>query len=150
MTLQEATNFFESLQNETTQESEIKLYAKFKRLLTNLQNRAFSKDEMVSIEKELAALDLQSNPRNKYEYYKKALEKFEKYLNDTFSFVSKGYYTNRGIGLGLTFGILIGIIFFSRLERSLGIAVGLSIGMLIGLLIGRSLEVQAKAAGKML
>jgi hypothetical protein len=115
-----------------------------------LKNREFSKDEIQSIEMELDSLNLESNPDNRKRYFKKALSKFEKYLRDTFSLTSEGYYANMGIGLGSSFGILFGIVFLSSLERSLGISLGISGGMLIGLTIGRNMDAQVKAAGNLL
>jgi len=150
MTLQAAYNLFESLKNETTKKSEIKIYKKFLYTLTELKNREFSKDEMQSIETELDSLDLESNPENRKKYFKKVLSKFEKYLKDTFSLTPKGYYTNLGIGLGSSFGILFGVVFLSSWERSLGIAMGLIFGSTIGMLIGRSMDAKAKSENRIL
>lgn len=150
MTLQEAYNFFESLKIESTKKSETRVYEKFLHVLSELKNRDFSKDEIQSIEAELDRLKLASNPGNRKKYFGKALNKFGKFLKNTFSLISKRYYTSIGIGLGSSFGILFGIVILSDLERSLGIALGLSFGMLIGLIIGRNMDSQAKAAGRML
>lgn len=150
MTLQTAYNLFESLITETTKKYEIRVYEKFLHILSELKAREFTKDEIHSIEMELDRLNLNSNPENRKKYFKKALRKFEKYLKDAFSLTPNGHYTNLGIGLGSSFGILFGIVFLSSLERSLGIALSLSIGMLIGLIIGRTMDTQAKTAGKML
>jgi hypothetical protein len=150
MTLQEANNFFEHLAKHTTNKSEIKVYEKFIHMLNELKNRAFSKEEIQSIEAELDGLNLESNPENGKKYLKRALSKFEKYLKDTFSLISKGYYTNLGLGLGSSFGILFGIVVLSSLERSLGITFGLIIGMLIGLTIGRSMDAKAIREGRVL
>lgn len=150
MTLQQAYNFFESLKNESTKKSEIKIYKKFLYILTELENREFSEDEIQSIKAELDSLNLESNHENRKRYLKKALSKFEKYLKDTFSLTSKGYYSNRAIVLGTSFGILFGIVILPNLERSLGISMGLIIGMLIGLTIGRSMDAKALSEGKVL
>ncbi|MEX1384108.1 hypothetical protein [Lutibacter sp.] len=150
MTLQEAYNFIESLKTEATKKYEIKVYEKFLHILSELKIREFSKDEIQSIETELESLDLKSNPENKKKFIKKALTKFEKYLKDTFSLTSKGYYINLYGGLGLSFGLLFGVAILSNLERSLGISLGLIGGMVVGSLIGRQKETQVKAAGKML
>ena len=150
MTLQEAYNFFESLKNETTKKYEIKVYKKFLYTLTELKNREFSKDEIQSLETELDSLNLKSNPENRKKYFKKALSKFEKYLKDTFSLTSKGYYTNMGIGLGTSYGILFGVVVLASFERSLGISLGMIIGMLIGLTIGRNMDSKAIAEGRVL
>ncbi len=150
MTLQEAINIFESLATETTKKSEIKVYEKFLHILTELQNREFSKEEIESIEMELDSLNLASNLENRKKHLKKAFTKFEKYLKETFSLTSKGYYTNLYSGLGLSFGLLFGVAILSNLERSLGISLGLIGGMVVGSIIGRNKDSQAEAAGNML
>jgi len=150
MTLEETENFFESLKTETTKASEIKVYENFLHILTEIKIRGFSNDEIKSIEREIDSLNLESNPENRKKYFENALSKFQKYLKETFSLTSKGYYTNIGIGLGSSFGILFGIVMLSGFERSLGISVGLIIGMFIGLMIGRSLDVKAVSDGRVL
>lgn len=150
MTLQEACDFFESLKNETTKKYEIKVYEKFLHMLSKLKNREFSKDEIQSIETELDRLNLESNPGNKKKYFKKALSTFEKFLKDTFSLTSEGYYTNIGVSMGAAFGIVAGVVFGERFEKSLGLALGISIGMLIGAIIGRSMDAKAKSEGRMI
>lgn len=148
MKLQEAYNFFESLRTETTKKHEIRVYEKFLHILSELKTREFTKDELRSIEAELDRL--KSNPENKKKYFKKALSKFEKFLKDTFSLTSKGYYTERGVGFGALFGVVAGVLIGERFEKSLGISFGISIGMLIGAFIGRHMDSQAKVAGNML
>jgi len=150
MTLQETENLFENLKNEATNKSEIKIYNRFLQIVSELKKRDFSKDEIQSIETELDSLNLQSKQENSTKYFKIGLRKFEKFLKDKFSLMSKGYNTNIGIGLGSTFGMLFGIVFLSSWERSMGISLGLSIGMLIGLIIGRSMDKKALAEGRML
>lgn len=150
MTLQEATNFFESLKTETAKTSETKIYEKFLHVLRELKNRAFSKDEIQSIETELDSLNLESNPENRRKHFRKAFRKFEKYLKDTFSLTSKGHYTNLGIALGSSFGVLVGVVLLSIFERSLGISYGISFGLLVGILAGRYMDSQVKAAGNLI
>ena len=150
MTLQEAITIFESLKTETTNKHEIKVYEKYLHIITGLKNRVFSKDEIESIESKLEDLNLKSNPENRKKYFKKALSKFEKYLKDTFSLTSEGYYTNLYSGLGLSFGLLFGVAILSNLERSLGISLGLIGGMLVGSIMGRKKDSQAKSAGNVL
>ena len=150
MTLQEAYNFFESLKTETTKKNEIKVYEKFLHIINELKTREFSKDEIQSIETELDSLSLKSNPENRKKYFKKSLSKFESYLKDTYSLTSKGYYTNLGIALGSSFGVLFGVVVLSGFERSIGISLGIIIGMVIGLIIGRNMDSKAVAEGQVL
>ena len=150
MTLKNAFNFFESLVSETSKKSEIKVYQEFIQIINGLEKKNLSEDEIQSIEIELDRLNLKSNPENRKKYFKKTLSKFEKYLKDTFSLTSKGYYTNLYSGLGLSFGLLFGVAILSNLERSLGISLGLIGGMLIGLIIGRNMDSKAVAEGRVL
>lgn len=150
MTLKNAINLFNRLVSETTKKSEIKVYRDFIKILTNLENRSFTKSEVQSIEKELDALALNSTTTNKIRQFKKALQQFKKYLKDTFSLITKGYYTNLGITFGASIGLLFGIIFLSSLERSLGISIGISFGTLIGIITASYLESQAKTSGNLI
>lgn len=150
MTLQEANHLLEGLKAAATKPSEIKVYEKFLHILNELENRGFSIDEMRSIETELGNLNLKSNPGNRKKYFNNALKQFNKFLKDTFSLTSKGYYTNLWIALGSSFGALFGVVILSGFERSLGICFGISIGLLIGLFVGQYLDAQAKAAGNLI
>lgn len=150
MTLQEAHKVFESLKAKTTKTSEIKVYEKFLHILSELKHRALSENEIHSIESELKSLNLDSNPKNRKKYFKKALNSFTEYLKDTFTLTTKGYYTSRAISYGILFGVVAGVLFGERLEKSMGLALGISIGMFIGAFIGRRMDSQAKTAGNML
>jgi hypothetical protein len=150
MTLQEASNFFESLTTETTKKSEIKVYEKFVYTLSELKTREFTKDEIQAIETELESYFLKSNRDKNIKFFKKALSKLEDFLKNIFSLTSKGYYEKLFTGLGLSFGILFGVVFLSSWERSLGISLGMLGGMLIGLMIGRSMDAKAMSEGRMI
>jgi hypothetical protein len=150
MTLKDTLKYFKGLKTETTSKSEIRVYDKFIDILSGLSVRAFSNDEMQSIEAELDRLHIESNPENRKKYYRKALHQFEKYVKDTFFLTPQGYYIRIGIPVGAAFGVIAGILLAGHFERSLGISFGVAGGLLVGLLVGRYMDDQAKAAGKML
>jgi len=150
MTLKNAINFFESLEAETSSKPEIKVYQEFIKIITSLEKKSLSENEIQTIETELDRLNLKSNSLNRKKYFKIALSDFKKYLKDTFSLTTKGYYTTFYGGLGLVFGLLFGVAILSNLERSLGISLGLIGGMIVGSIMGRSKDAQAKTNGKML
>ena len=150
MTLKNAINFFESLEAETSSKPEIKVYQEFIKIITSLKKKSLSENEIQTIETELDRLNLKSNSLNRKKYFKIALSDFKKYLKDTFSLTTKGYYTTFYGGLGLVFGLLFGVAILSNLERSLGISLGLIGGMVVGSIMGRSKDSQAKTSGKML
>ena len=150
MKLKNATIFFESLEAETSNKSEIKIYQEFIKIINSLEKKDLSKNEIQSIEMELNKLNLKSNAVNRKKYYRKANNDFKKYLKDTFSLTTKGHYTTFYGGLGLVFGMFFGVTILSNFERSLGISLGLIGGMVIGSIMGRNKEAQAKADGKIL
>jgi hypothetical protein len=150
MTLQEAYTYFENLKTNSTETSEIKVYDKFLHILNSLKTRDFSEVEIESLETELDRLNLNSNPENKKKHFKKTLSDFKKYLKDSFSLTTKGYYTNLYSGLGLVFGLLFGVAILSNMERSLGISLGLIGGMVLGSIMGRNKDAKAKASGNII
>ena len=150
MKLKNAIHFFESALSQTSQKSEIKVYGDFLQILNGLNSRDFTESDMLSIEIELDILQLESDPRNRKRFFKKALNAFETYLNDTYSLIAKGYYSGLGMALGSSFGMLFGLIVLSSFERSMGIVIGSVGGIIIGTLIGRSMDAKALAEGRAL
>jgi hypothetical protein len=148
MTTEEASNLFEILKSQHTRKSDIKVYEKFLHILTGLKLRHFSKYETQSIETELDSLKL--NPNNRTKHIKKALSKFEKYLKESFSLTTKGHYANLYSGLGLSIGLLFGMVFLSHLDLNWRISLSLMGGLLVGYVIGKSMDSQAEIAGKTL
>ncbi len=150
MKLKYVSNLFENLIDETSKKSEIKIYQEFIQIITSLENKDLSENEIKSIETELDRMKLRSNSRNRKKYYKKALNAFKNYLKETYSLTTKGYYTQLYGGLGLSFGLLFGVAILSNLERSLGLSLGLIGGMVVGSIMGRNKDAQAKISGKTL
>jgi hypothetical protein len=150
MTIHNAIILLEQLKNDAQNKSEIRIYEQFLHMLSELKKRDLSPEDVKSIELELDQFNLDTIADDRKKRFGKAVRQFGKFLEDRFSFISKGHYTKLGVGLGSSFGILLGIIFLSNLERSLGIALGLSIGMTIGLIIGHIMDSKATAEGKVL
>lgn len=150
MTLKNVSDLFENLIDETSKKSEIKIYQEFIQIITSLENKDLSENEIKSIETELDRMKLDSNSLNRRKYYKKALNDFKNYLKETYSLTTKGYYTQLYGGLGLSFGLLFGVAILSNLERSLGLSLGLIAGLVVGSIMGRTKDTQAKISGKML
>lgn len=150
MKLRNAIHFFEIALSETSQKGEIKVYGQFLQILNGLNNRDFSENEILSIEVELDLLQLESNPRNRKRFFKKALNAFETYLNETYLLTVKGYYSGLGMALGVTFGMLFGLIVLSGFERSLGMVMGSFGGIILGSIIGRNMDAKVLKEGRAL
>jgi len=154
MKINEAIDFLKSLLNKTNEKSEIKVYGKFIGMLTDLKNKDLTETQLQSIEKELAALNLNTKTENQKKYIRKKLAAFEKYLRDQYSFVSEGFYTAMGVSLGLSFGAGLGLTIGTSIEAGVGTSIGLSmgagIGMTFGIIIGATKDAEAKKQGRVL
>ena len=150
MTLRNTLNFLGDLVTKTSKKSEIKVYQEFIQIIGYLEKKELTETEVQAIEAELDTLNLDSALAPQRKQLKKALQHFKAFLKETYSLTSEGYYTNMGVGLGSSFGIVFGLVILSGFERSLGLSVGIGIGMMIGLIIGRKMDAQAKASGKMI
>lgn len=145
MNIIEATDFFKRLVSESKNKRELKVYKSFISILINLHSRNLTEAELLSIDDELKALNLNSNPKNRSKYFGEKLKEFKAYLKTDFYLISEGYYTAIGMSLGMCFGVAIGTSF-----GGLGISMGLSLGMLIGLVIGRAKDIEAKKQNRVL
>lgn len=146
MTINDATNFLESLLIQIEKKSEIKLYKNFIGILYDLKNRNLTKEQMRSIEEELELLKLKEIPANKKKYMTRKLSDFKKYLKQEFSLISEGYYTASGVALGTSFGIVVGSMF----KETIGVSMGLGFGMILGLIIGKTMDLQAEKQNRVL
>jgi len=143
MTINATSDLFKNLIAETQDKSEIKVYHKFIAILTDLESKVLTDEQLQSIEKELDILNLNVNSENKKKYFKQKLTLFIKYLKKTFSLITEGYYTAIGMSFGMSFGVAFGAAFSN-------VSLGLIIGMLIGLIVGASMDTKAKKEGKVL
>ena len=143
MTINATNDFFKNLITETQEKSEIRVYHKFIAILTDLENKALTDEQLLSIEKELDTLNLNVSSENRKKHFKEKLNLFIKYLKEKFSLISEGYYTAIGISLGMSFGVAFGAAFNN-------VSYGLIFGMLIGLIVGAAMDSKAKKEGKVL
>ena len=149
MKLQKANNLFINLLKEEINSSEIRIYTRFNEIFSSLSTMDLTEEKIQSIETKLESLNLNSEPKNKKKFYGKALKTLEKFLNESFSIISKGFYTNLGIAIGTNFGLLFGLIVLD-LERSMGVVIGLCGGMVLGIIIGKSLDEKAVKEGRVI
>lgn len=145
MNIQNTTDFFKNELKKVTNKREIKVYKSFISILTSIENKDFTEDQLSIIEKGIKSLDLKSNPTHKRKFYSKKLSIFKQFLKNEFSLISEGYYTAIGMSLGMSFGVALGTSFGVT-----GNSLGLVIGMAIGLAIGRHKDQEAEAQNKVL
>lgn len=142
MKLKVASDLFENLISETNKKAEIKIYKNFIAILSDLENRKLSKEELEAMEEKLDFLNLQASPENKRKYYSRKLNFYKEYLKEKFSLISEGHYTGIGLVLGISFGVAFGSMF--------NMGSGLAIGIAIGLSIGAAMDSKAKKENRIL
>jgi len=76
MNIEEAITFFKNLITETDTTSEIKVYEKFNEILSRLQHRDLSIEQVKKIEDKLDTLDVEIPREHRKKYYKRELAKF--------------------------------------------------------------------------
>jgi hypothetical protein len=141
MKIKETLNFFLNLKNDTVEKSEIKVYDKYIRILSDLKNRDLTQNQIQSIESELEVLNLNIESNNRKKHFTKKLTEFEKFLKDKLSLIPEGHY----MSYGMIFGILAGAL----LQFYVGIY-SLIAGMLIGMVIGAIMDSEARKQGRVL
>jgi hypothetical protein len=147
MTINTAIEYLNTLQKNTADKGEIKVYQKFTSILIGLENRDFSKYQISLIETELKTLDLEKQTKNRKRYIKKKSNEFVNFLKSEFSIVMKSHYANLGLSMGMVFGVAIGVSVFKDSGSS---TTGMCFGMFIGYLIGQYMDKEAEKENQVL
>lgn len=148
MKLSEASYFFTSLISKTDKKSELRIYKKFANIISDLQTRNFTPEQLKSIEDELESLDLKAKPENRKKHLNRKLSKFSNFLNTEFSLVTEGYYMMLGMVFGMIFGQTIGLSLGIGIGGGSGTAIGLSMGTGFGMAMGIAFGAAKDAAAK--
>jgi hypothetical protein len=112
-------------------------------VLTDLEAKALTKDQIQSIEKELDTINFSTSPENRKKHLSKSLNQLIRFLQKNLSLITEGHYVGIGMSLGMCFGVAFGAAFSN-------VSYGLLFGMLIGLMAGGVIETKAKKEGKLL
>ncbi|MDH7444426.1 hypothetical protein [Aquimarina sp. 2201CG14-23] len=154
MKINEASKFFKNLVTETDEKSEIRVYKKFIAILSQLDNRDLSDEQLQAIEDRLDVLAVDVDRDNRKKYFKQKLTEFSSYLKKELSLISEEYFIAMGMSvgmcLGMSLGMTFGIIYGGSNGLVYGMTFGMMIGMSIGLAIGASMDTKAKKEGKVL
>lgn len=141
MKIQETINLIIDLKIVSEDKSELKTYEKFLSILSDLENRDLTENQIKSIENQLSTLDLGTKTDNRKKYLNKKISEFEKFLKDNLSLIPDGHYT----GSGMIIGMLIGVMaqFYFGIYSMLG-------GMIICMVIGAIMDSEAKKQGRVI
>jgi len=150
MTLQDASLYFKNLITTQTKEREQKIYKQFIKLIFALEQHGLSDTEVLRIEQQLDALQLTTSLKNKKRFFNLKLQKFKSYLRNQHGLVNKDHYSNTGLAMGMSFGMLAGLIFGESLGFDNGLIVGMVFGMTLGIIIGKNKDAEAARQNRVL
>jgi len=150
MTLQDSSQFIKSLITDQSKKSEQKIYEEFIKLLSALEHHDLSGTEVLSIEKQLDALQLTRYPQNKKRFFKRKLHAFKSYLKTHHGLVNKGHYSSIGIAMGMSFGMISGLVFGDAFGIDNKLIIGMIFGMAFGIIIGKNKDAEAARQNRVL
>ncbi|MFT5054831.1 MAG: hypothetical protein ACI97X_001864, partial [Oceanospirillaceae bacterium] len=141
-----ALNHFQVLVSKADNKRERKVLKKFVGVLAGLKDRNLTEKQVLSIEKKMDDLNLNSSLAITRRKLGKKLTTFVNYLKDQLSLATQGYYT----ALGLTLGVALGLCLVPTLERQMGISINMGLGMILGLIVGQYLDKKAEKENRVL
>lgn len=148
MSLDETSQLLNTLLSQTHKKGEQKIYTCFIRIISSLKNKNLTNDQLLLIQNKLSSLNLNTTVENRRKYYNQKLNEFKTFLKKEFSFTPEKYYTQKGIGLGISLGTAIGLSIGTAINPKLGISLGLSLGISIGMALGISYGAKKDADAK--
>lgn len=150
----DAIKLFNKLTTEATTKYEKKIHGNFIKILTNLEKRELTSQDVSSIEDKLESLELSTPNSKRKRFYATKYNELTAYLKKEFSLVPEGHYTQMFMLYGIMFGPGIGLTMGMAIDVAIGVGIGLSIGtgvgMSIGLALGAMKDAEAKKQGQVL
>ena len=148
MKIKELKQRFEVKKNVKLNEAFLQL----EKLLSELINKKLPDTMVVSINKEIEELNLNTNSGKELKkQVKKKQCNITKLLEKELKLVTKNHYRNHWMAVGMAaFGIPFGVVFGSILGNMAFIGIGLPIGMAIGVAIGTGMDKKAFEEGRQL
>lgn len=152
MTINETSQLFKNLLSQTNNKSERRIYNSFIQILSSLEKKELTNEQIARINDKLTTLNLKEIRAKRRKLYSQRLNEFKTFLKNEFSFTTERYYAGIGMAYGMIFGPGIGLTLGTAINSTWGISLGMSlgtgIGMLFGMMLGAQKDAEAKRQGK--
>jgi F0F1-type ATP synthase assembly protein I len=154
MNISDTLKVLNTLLSKADKRSEEKIYKRFIQILSSLEKKNLTAQQLQKVEDKLSSLKLEAKTDNKKKYYTQKLSEFITFLKNEFSFTTEKYYTETGMIydmiFGMSIGLSIGVVFDPALGTSIGLSMGTGIGMALGVVYGSRKDTEAKKQGKVI
>lgn len=141
MQLSTAIERLAELKRTTTDPKETKLHDALIAILTDVQSKDLSPQQLATVEQAMDQFDFSIDPTYRKTHFATQKSALLKVLKGQLSLVPSGHYMEMGMALGMSFGVL-GLFASGFLA--------LPIGVLLGMIIGRLIDTQVKNQGRMI
>jgi hypothetical protein len=154
MKIEEAAQYFEVRAQQSGRKYRQKFYSKVAAVLSDISTKGLDSNQIAQIEVELDKLELNPEKEQKHYQYTRKYNYFTKFLVEKFELTPSKYYEERYLAIGMTFGMIAGMVIFYSLQLESGInngfIFGMPVGMIFGMLWGRKKDKEAQERGQVL
>ncbi len=123
----------------------------FQSLLSELRERELTEEVITAINEHIVHLNGITSQNILTKELRKRQYKILTLLQQKLKLVTKGYYRNMWMAVGMSaFGVSFGVAFGVALDNMAFLAIGIPIGMGIGIAVGTAMDAKAQKEGKQL
>ena len=108
MKIHQASKLIEDLFDQSENKSEKKNFKKLLGILTHLEGRDLTEEQLRSIEEKIDELKLREHPQITARDLKRKSARFQEFLRGKLSLIPEGYYTALGMSFGVALGVSLG------------------------------------------
>lgn len=149
------TNYLkENLDEKKIKNLNLDLLEKIAKRLYSLSDKCKEcNDYLLILEENVRLLKERENlPKDIYKSNNKIISDITTHLQNQHNIIQEGYYTVMCIGLGISFGAGLGLVFGLIIfdELALGLPIGSGLGISLGVAIGANMDKKAKEEGRVI
>lgn len=126
-----------------------KSYENLEFLLSELRNKEIPNDLLIEFNQKISEInDFNGADKKLIILINKTYSEFLELLKKRMGITKKGYYESNWQAIGISFGLLIGVVIYTQTGKPIYIPIGLPIGVAIGMVIGMIKDRKAKTENR--
>ena len=126
-------------------------FSDFEKLINELKKREVTSEIVNSVNQDIEGINsFVGSNKALLKQLRKTQSGIIKLIEKELKLVTKNYYRNTWLALGMAFGIPFGVVFGISLDNMAFLGIGIPIGMAIGIAIGTAMDKKASNEGRQL